>query len=147
MLKLGGSDVSELWSRGEADTSDKGVVASGTVLQIKVGAGRGKKEEKIMSSISGVSSFVPVQRDVAVGSRSAAGSDVAVAEAGQAVTDRVELSGTSRPDVSGYVAKLKNNDVRTDKVADIRSQLDAGTYEDDHKLNVAVDRLWADLQS
>ena len=37
------------------------------------------------------------------------------------------------------------NDVRTDKVESIKSQIEAGTYEDDHKLNVSVDRLLDDL--
>ena len=55
--------------------------------------------------------------------------------------DRLELSG-----VSHLLKALKaNGDVRTDKIADIKAQIDAGTYEDDKKLDVAVDRLLDEL--
>ena len=56
------------------------------------------------------------------------------------VTDRLELSG-----VSHLLKTLKNNDVRMDKVAVIKAQIEAGTYEDDKKLDAAVDRLLDDL--
>ena len=56
------------------------------------------------------------------------------------VADRVELSG-----VGHLIQALKANNVRADKVAAIKSQIEAGTYEDDHKLNVATDRLLDDL--
>lgn len=55
-------------------------------------------------------------------------------------TDRLELSGASH-----LLNSLKSNDVRADKVAAVKSQIEAGTYEDDKKLNVAVDRLLDDL--
>ena len=56
-------------------------------------------------------------------------------------TDRLELSG-----VSHLLKALKSNDgVRTDKVADIKAQIEAGNYDDDKKLDVAVDRLLDDL--
>ena len=56
-------------------------------------------------------------------------------------TDRLELSG-----VSHLLKALKSNgDVRTDKVAEIKAQIEAGTYEDEKKLDVAVDRLLDDL--
>jgi anti-sigma28 factor (negative regulator of flagellin synthesis) len=55
-------------------------------------------------------------------------------------TDKLELSG-----VSYMLKSLQSNDIRTDKVASIRAQLEAGTYEDDTKLNVATDRLLDDL--
>jgi anti-sigma28 factor (negative regulator of flagellin synthesis) len=55
--------------------------------------------------------------------------------------DRLELSG-----VSHLLKTLKSNgDVRTDKVAEIKAALEAGTYEDEKKLDVAVDRLLDDL--
>jgi anti-sigma28 factor (negative regulator of flagellin synthesis) len=55
--------------------------------------------------------------------------------------DRLELSG-----VSHLLKTLKaNGDVRTDKVAEVKAALEAGTYEDDKKLDVAVDRLLDDL--
>ena len=56
-------------------------------------------------------------------------------------TDRLELSG-----VSHLLQALKSNsDVRTDKVAAIKAQIESGSYEDDKKLDVAVDRLLDDL--
>jgi anti-sigma28 factor (negative regulator of flagellin synthesis) len=55
-------------------------------------------------------------------------------------TDKLELSG-----VSHLLSQLKTNDIRADKVAAIRSQIEAGTYEDDDKLNIAADRLLDDL--
>jgi anti-sigma28 factor (negative regulator of flagellin synthesis) len=54
--------------------------------------------------------------------------------------DKLELSG-----VSHLLKTLKNNDVRTDKVAIIKAQIEAGTYDDDKKLDVAVDKLLDDL--
>ena len=54
--------------------------------------------------------------------------------------DRVELSG-----VSHLLATLKKNDIRADKVADIRTQIQAGTYEDDKKLDIAAGKLLDDL--
>src|SRR5690349_20833927 len=57
------------------------------------------------------------------------------------IRDRVELSG-----MSGMLKTLKSgNDVRADKIAAIKAQIEAGTYEDDHKLDVAADRLLDDL--
>ena len=55
-------------------------------------------------------------------------------------TDKLELSGMSH-----LVAALKKNDVRVDKVAEIRQQIAAGTYEDDKKLDGAIDKLLDDL--
>ena len=54
--------------------------------------------------------------------------------------DRLELSG-----VSHLLKSLKTNDVRTGKVSSVRDQIQAGTYEDDHKLDVATSRLLDDL--
>lgn len=57
------------------------------------------------------------------------------------VSDRVELSG-----VRGYLDALSaGSDVRTDKVASVRQAIESGKYEDDYKLDVAVDRLIDDL--
>jgi negative regulator of flagellin synthesis FlgM len=56
-------------------------------------------------------------------------------------TDRLELSG-----VSHLLKALKaNGDVRTEKVAEIKAEIEAGRYESDEKLDVAVDRLLDDL--
>jgi negative regulator of flagellin synthesis FlgM len=54
--------------------------------------------------------------------------------------DRLDLSG-----VQNYMQVLRQNDIRADKVAEIRAQIDAGTYETDDKLEVAIDRLIDDL--
>lgn len=56
------------------------------------------------------------------------------------LTDKLELSG-----VSHLMKALKTNDIRADKVASIRAQIEAGTYEDDNKLNGAADRLLDEL--
>ena len=55
-------------------------------------------------------------------------------------SDRVELTG-----VSHLLKALKSNDIRTDKVASIRAQIEAGQYESDDKLEIAADRLLDDL--
>ncbi len=55
-------------------------------------------------------------------------------------TDKLELSG-----VSHLLSRLKSNDIRTDKVAAVKSQIESGTYEDDAKLDAATDRLLDDL--
>ena len=55
-------------------------------------------------------------------------------------TDRLELSG-----VSHLLKNLKANDIRADKVAAVKSQIEAGTYEDGHKLDVAVNKMLDDL--
>jgi anti-sigma28 factor (negative regulator of flagellin synthesis) len=56
------------------------------------------------------------------------------------VSDRVELSG-----VSHLMAALRKNDIRADKVAEIKTQIAAGTYDDDKKLDGALDGLLDDL--
>ena len=55
-------------------------------------------------------------------------------------TDRLELSGASH-----LLKALKSNDVRAEKVASVKSQIEAGTYLDDHKLDVAVDKILDEL--
>jgi negative regulator of flagellin synthesis FlgM len=57
------------------------------------------------------------------------------------IHDRVELSGMSE-----LLKTLKSGgDVRADKVADIKAQIAAGTYETDDKLAAAADRLLDEL--
>ena len=51
-------------------------------------------------------------------------------------TDKLELS-----QVHHLLGQLKTNDVRLDKVNDIKAQIAAGTYETDDKLNGAADKL------
>ena len=90
-----------------------------------------------MSLINGVGSSGPVYGGYNVGAGSKVQAGAAEIARG---SDRVELSG-----VGGLLAKLKSNDIRTDKVADIRAQLDAGTYETEDKLDGAVDKLLGEL--
>ena len=71
----------------------------------------------------------PVQKEVA-----------APATSRPSLADRVELSGAG-----GILSALKSNDIRAEKVAAIKAQIEAGTYEDDKKLDVAVNRLLDDL--
>ena len=54
--------------------------------------------------------------------------------------DRVEIAK-----VNQLLATMKANDVRTEKVAAIRAQIEAGTYVTEAKLDAAIDRLMDDL--
>ncbi len=59
-------------------------------------------------------------------------------------SDRVELSG----DVGQYLSILtRGSDVRTDKVAGIKESIANGTYDEDAKLDIALDRLLDDLNA
>ena len=90
-----------------------------------------------MSSVNSVGNNSPVQRiinqpiqkEISTSAQSPANS-----------ADKVELSG-----VSHLLTSLKTNDVRVDKVASIKAQIEAGTYESDDKLDIAADRLLDDL--
>jgi len=89
-----------------------------------------------MSSINGLGANVPLQQTNET-QRAAATADAAPTRA----ADRVELSG-----VSHLMQSLKTNDIRVDKVADIKSQIDAGTYDGDgQKLDGSLDGLLDDL--
>lgn len=56
-------------------------------------------------------------------------------------SDRVEISNLSH-----LLKTLKaSGDVRTDKIASIKAEIAGGTYEDDKKLDAAVDKLLDDL--
>jgi flagellar biosynthesis anti-sigma factor FlgM len=90
-----------------------------------------------MSGINGVGSNSPVQKIV---SNPVQKSIPADAPKSMGATDKVELSGMSH-----LLKALKNNDVRTEKVAAIKAQIEAGTYEDDAKMDAAVDRMLDDL--
>jgi hypothetical protein len=88
-----------------------------------------------MSRINGLTNANAIQRSVnAVQSRAVS------AETGQIATstDKVELSGASYP-VSAQ------DGVRVDVVASVRKQIEAGTYETEEKIDIAVDRLMKDL--
>jgi anti-sigma28 factor (negative regulator of flagellin synthesis) len=55
-------------------------------------------------------------------------------------TDRLELSGHGH-----LLQALKSNDVRIDKVADIRAQLASGKYDENGKLDSVLDKVLDDL--
>ncbi len=91
-----------------------------------------------MSSINGVSGNLPVHMVVNQTTQRPAAAEPA---GHSPLVDKLELSG-----VSHLLNSLKaNSDVRTEKVAAIKAQIEAGTYEDDAKLNVAIDRLLDDI--
>jgi negative regulator of flagellin synthesis FlgM len=54
--------------------------------------------------------------------------------------DRLELSG-----LSDILKAAQKNDIRADKVAEMKAAIAAGNYETDEKMDVAVDRLLDDL--
>jgi anti-sigma28 factor (negative regulator of flagellin synthesis) len=58
-------------------------------------------------------------------------------------SDKLELSGNG-----GFLAALQSNQIRTDQVSSIRSQIAAGTYDaDGTKLDGAVDKLLDEVNS
>jgi anti-sigma28 factor (negative regulator of flagellin synthesis) len=90
-----------------------------------------------MSQINPISQPTPVQKIVANPIQKVIPPDAQPVRA----SDRLELSGASN-----FLATLKSNDVRTDKVASIRQQLQAGTYDPDgKKLDAAADKLLDEL--
>ena len=94
-------------------------------------------ESRNMSSVNNIGNTNPVQRVV---TNPVQKQVPAEAPKQLPATDKLELSGV------GHMLKaLKTNDVRADKVAEIRAQIEAGSYEDDRKLDAAIDRLLDDL--
>jgi negative regulator of flagellin synthesis FlgM len=92
-----------------------------------------------MSSVNNVGGSSPVQKLATPALKSATTS--APASTPTRPADRVELSG-----VSHLISAAKSNDIRHDKVASIKAQIASGTYETDHKLDTAVDRLLDDIK-
>jgi anti-sigma28 factor (negative regulator of flagellin synthesis) len=91
-----------------------------------------------MSQISSVGGNTPIQKVVENPIQNQLPADAATP---MRATDRLELSGASH-----LLAALKSNDVRTDKVSDIRAQIQNGTYDaDGAKLDGAVDKLLDEL--
>jgi len=91
-----------------------------------------------MSAINGLGGNSPIQRTTAPAATTS------TSPASNASTsrpaDKLDLSGTSH-----LLQSLKTNNIRADKVASVKSQIENGTYEDDHKLNGALDGLLDDL--
>ena len=91
-----------------------------------------------MSSIHGVGGNNPIQK---VTGQPAARPTEKTKAASTRSADKLELSG-----VSHLMQALKANaDVRIDKVATIKQAIEAGTYEDDAKLDATVDKLLDEL--
>ena len=90
-----------------------------------------------MSSINNVGGNSPVSRIVANPIHREVQTETAKP---MRASDRLELSGASH-----LLKSLKTNDMRMDKVASIKAQIESGGYEADHKLDAAVDRLLDDL--
>ncbi len=85
-----------------------------------------------MSSINGLGGNVPINR--VISKPVVRPADVQAPAAPR--TDSVEVGN-----VQHLLSQLKSNDIRVDKVAEIKAQIAAGTYETDDKLNAAADRL------
>jgi negative regulator of flagellin synthesis FlgM len=90
-----------------------------------------------MSSVNSIGPNSPVQKIV---QQPVSRQIPADAPKQQPAVDKLDLSG-----VSHLLEALKTNDIRADKVAAIKAQLEAGTYETDEKLDIAADRLLDDL--
>jgi anti-sigma28 factor (negative regulator of flagellin synthesis) len=90
-------------------------------------------------SIQGIGANTPVNRVV---SQPTVSKQLPTQPAAQLpLTDKVQLSG-----VSHLLATLKaGGDIRADKVAGIKQQIEAGTYETEARLDGAIDRLMNDL--
>jgi anti-sigma28 factor (negative regulator of flagellin synthesis) len=90
-----------------------------------------------MSNVNGIGSGSPVNRLQAL---KALGKNVPTDAPAQtsspARADRVELSGMDQ-----ILAKLKTNDVRTDKIESIRQQIAEGKYDTLDKFDQALNKL------
>ncbi len=73
----------------------------------------------------------------------AAAKPVATPAATSAVNDRVEIGKSDG--FQRLLSMATNGDIRADKVADIKSQIQAGTYDLDAKADVVADRMLEDL--
>jgi negative regulator of flagellin synthesis FlgM len=106
-----------------------------------------------MSSINGIGNSSPasqLQKIVAkpVQKQIPADAEHAGAANSPASIDKVELSGTHAAAniPASLLQTLKSGgDLRAEKVAAIKAQIQAGTYETDDKLDAAADRLLDDL--
>jgi anti-sigma28 factor (negative regulator of flagellin synthesis) len=124
-----------------ADGSGDGVASQeGTnrkpVSLLKV-TGSSKHRGPSMSSINSVGGNSPIQKII---QQPIQKQIPAEAPKQHPMVDKLELSGMSH-----LLKTLKSNDVRVDKVAEIRAQIEAGTYETEDKLDAAADKLLDDL--
>jgi anti-sigma28 factor (negative regulator of flagellin synthesis) len=95
--------------------------------------------ELYMSSIGPVQGQTPIQRIISNPIQKQVPANAAGASS-LSPADKLELSGAS-----GLLSLLQSNDIRAEKVTQIKAQIDAGTYESDQKLNVTVGKLLEDL--
>jgi len=97
-----------------------------------------RQAEKLVNPLSNVGSTSPVQKIVSNPIQKQIPADAPKA---LRATDRLELSG-----VSHLLTSLKSSDVRTDKVAAVKSQIEAGKYDPDGaKLDSAIDKMLDDV--
>lgn len=95
-----------------------------------------------MSSINNIGT-TPIQKVVTAtpATRAASTASTTSTTTPQRAADRLELSG-----MGSMLQTMKKDDVRTDKVNDIRTQIANGTYDTDgKKLDAAIDRLLDEL--
>jgi anti-sigma28 factor (negative regulator of flagellin synthesis) len=94
-----------------------------------------------MSGINSVGNHNPVQKIASQPIHKQLPAHAAHPAKAMPAADKLELSGV------GHLLKaLKSNgDVRLDKVAQIKSQIDAGTYETEARLDAAIGKLMDDL--
>lgn len=90
-----------------------------------------------MSSINGIGNHSPVNK---IATQPVQKQVSAEAPKQMLATDKLQISGMNH-----MMEMLKTNEVRADKVATIKSQIEAGSYETDAKLDAAIDRLIDDL--
>jgi anti-sigma28 factor (negative regulator of flagellin synthesis) len=90
-----------------------------------------------MSSINGIGNQSPISK---VATQPVQKQVPAEAPKQMLATDKVQISGMNH-----MLEMLKTNEIRADKVATVKSQIEAGTYESDQKLDAAIDRLIDDL--
>jgi anti-sigma28 factor (negative regulator of flagellin synthesis) len=90
-----------------------------------------------MSSINGLGGNLPIQRSVNQANPSARTSG----PTSPAATDKLELSSTAQ----SQAVPRNDPQIRFEKVALIKAQIEARTYESDAKLSIAVDRLLSEL--
>jgi anti-sigma28 factor (negative regulator of flagellin synthesis) len=94
-----------------------------------------------MSSINGLGGTSPLQQPQTIIPKTTTATE-GTATPKASLSDRLELSG-----VSNLFASLKANDIRTEKVANIKAQIASGIYDaDGSKLDSATDKLLDEIR-
>jgi flagellar biosynthesis anti-sigma factor FlgM len=90
---------------------------------------------------TGYTNLGAIQRTAPDGTTSVGGTRSPETARRSDATDRVELSDHAR-----FMERLRSMPgVRVDKVASIKAQIDAGTYDTDDKLSLALERMLEDV--